>query len=123
MKLNDQLKDFKFKIATDKVIKEQDINGQKVLIYFYPKDDTPGCTLEANEFSTFKKKFLNLNTQILGISKDSIEKHEKFKKKHNLKIELVSDENGEICKLFKVWVEKSMYGKKYMGIERATFLF
>ena len=123
MKLNDRLKDFKFKIATDKVIKEQDINGQKVLIYFYPKDDTPGCTLEANEFSTFKKKFLNLNTQILGISKDSIEKHEKFKKKHNLKIELVSDENGEICKLFKVWVEKSMYGKKYMGIERATFLF
>ncbi len=123
MKPNDYLKDFKFKIATDKFIEEQDLRGQKVLVYFYPKDDTPGCTVEANDFSKFKKKFLNLNTQIFGISKDNIEKHEKFKKKHNLKIELVSDENGEICQLFKVWVEKSMYGKKYMGIERSTFLF
>ena len=80
------------------------------------------CTVEAIDFSKSKKKFEEYNTNIIGISKDSIEKHEKFKNKHSLSIDLASDD-GSICELFDVWKEKSMYGKKYMGIERATFFF
>ena len=122
MKINDKLYDFKFKIDEDKIINSKDLKGQNLIIYFYPKDDTPGCTVEAIEFSKSKSKFSKLNTKIFGISKDSVEKHKKFKTKHSLTIELISD-NVSICEKFGVWVEKSMYGKKYMGIERATFLF
>ena len=100
-----------------------DYKGKWLVTYFYPKDDTPGCTKEAIEFSELKKDFDDLNTVIFGISKDSLEKHEKFKKKHDLLVELISDVSGTICDNFGVWVEKSMYGKKYMGIERSTFLF
>ena len=96
--------------------------GSRVVIYFYPKDDTPGCTVEAIDFSKLKNKFSKLNTKIFGVSKDTIEKHKKFINKHNLTIDLISDD-GSICEKFGVWIEKSMYGKKYMGIERATFLF
>ena len=85
------------------------------MIYFYPKDDTPGCTKEGIEFSELKKDFDDLNTVIFGISKDSLEKHEKFKKKHDLSVELISDVSGTICDNFGVWVEKSMYGKKIYG--------
>ena len=98
------------------------LKGQNLIIYFYPKDDTPGCTVEAIDFSKLKNKFSKLNTKIFGVSKDSIEKHKKFINKHNLTIDLISDD-GSICEKFGVWIEKSMYGKKYMGIERATFLF
>ena len=97
--------------------------GSRVVIYFYPKDDTPGCTTEAIDFTSFKKKFEKLNVSIIGVSKDSILKHSKFIQKHNLKIELAADEDGSLCEMFGVWIEKSMYGKKYMGIERSTFLF
>ncbi len=122
MNINDKLNDFKFKIDENKFIDSKDLKGQNIVIYFYPKDDTPGCTVEAKEFSESKNKFSKLNTKIFGVSKDSIEKHKKFITKHALTIDLISDDTS-VCDKFGVWVEKSMYGKKYMGIERATFLF
>ncbi len=122
MNINDKLNDFKFKIDENKFIDSKDLKGQNIVIYFYPKDDTPGCTVEAKEFSESKNKFSKLNTKIFGVSKDSIEKHKKFITKHSLTIDLISDDTS-VCDKFGVWVEKSMYGKKYMGIERATFLF
>jgi peroxiredoxin Q/BCP len=122
MIISERLNNFKFKVDEDKIINSQDFKGQNLIIYFYPKDDTPGCTVEAIDFSKAKNQFSKLNTKILGVSKDSIDKHKKFITKHSLKIDLISDD-GSICEKFGVWVEKSMYGKKYMGIERATFLF
>lgn len=99
-----------------------DFAGKNVVVYFYPRDDTSGCTKEALGFTENVDAFANLNTVILGISKDSVAKHEKFIAKHDLKIALLSDENGDVCERYGVWKEKSMYGKTYMGIERATFL-
>ena len=122
MNIHDKLNDFKFKIDDDEFINSKDLKGQNLIVYFYPKDDTPGCTVEAIDFSKSKNKFSKLNTKIFGVSKDSTEKHKKFINKHSLTIDLISDD-GTICEKFGVWVEKSMYGKKYMGIERATFLF
>ena len=123
MKIGQKLENIKLIIDDKIVLTEKHLIGKKVIIYFYPKDDTPGCTTEALDFSSFKKKFEALNVSIIGVSKDSIKKHEKFIQKHNLKIDLASDEDGSICEKFGVWTEKSMYGKKYMGIERSTFLF
>lgn len=94
----------------------------KVVLYFYPKDDTPGCTLEAQDFTARKAEFDAAGTTVIGISKDSVTKHEKFCKKHGLSIVLASDEHGSTCEDYGVWVEKSMYGKTYLGIERTTFL-
>ena len=96
--------------------------GKKVVLYFYPKDDTSGCTKEACAFRDSFPDFSNLNAVILGVSKDSIASHQKFKTKYDLPFSLISDETGSLCEAFGVWVEKSMYGKKYMGIERSTFL-
>lgn len=121
LKENTKIKNLKFKVNTSDFLNSQDLLGKKTVIYFYPKDDTPGCTKEAINFSEKINEFSNLNTQIFGVSRDSFEKHEKFKKKYNLKVNLISDE-GEITEYFGVWVEKSMYGKKYMGIERSTFV-
>ena len=105
MKIGQKLKKIKFIIDDKTVLTEKELTGKKVIIYFYPKDDTPGCTTEAIDFTNFKNKFEKLNVMILGISKDSIEKHSKFIKKHNLEIKLVSDEDGKICKMFGGWVE------------------
>ncbi|MEJ6401653.1 thioredoxin-dependent thiol peroxidase [Yoonia sp. 2307UL14-13] len=99
-----------------------DFAGKNVVLYFYPRDDTSGCTKEAIGFSENLQAFDDLNTVILGVSKDSVKKHDKFVSKHDLKVILLSDEEGDVCERYGVWVEKSMYGKKYMGIERATFL-
>ena len=121
LKENTKIKNLKFKVNTSDSLNSQDLLGKKTVVYFYPKDDTPGCTKEAISFSEKINEFANLNTQIFGVSRDSFEKHEKFKKKYNLKVNLISDE-GEITEYFGVWVEKSMYGKKYMGIERSTFV-
>ncbi|MAF68917.1 MAG: thioredoxin-dependent thiol peroxidase [Micavibrio sp.] len=96
--------------------------GQAVILYFYPKDDTPGCTKEACGFNDMLASFKKLDAQIVGVSKDSVAKHDKFKTKYGLNFTLVSDEDGSICEKYGTWVEKSMYGKKYMGIQRATFL-
>ncbi len=99
-----------------------DFKGRNLVLYFYPKDDTPGCTKEAIGFTESKSDFEALNTSILGVSKDTPAKHDKFIAKHDLKIGLGSDESGEMIESYGVWVEKNMYGKKYMGIERATYL-
>jgi peroxiredoxin Q/BCP len=99
-----------------------DLKPKSVVVYFYPKDDTPGCTKEAQAFSELAAAFDSENTVILGISKDSVTKHEKFVKKYDLGVILLSDEAGDVCERYGTWVEKSMYGKTYMGIERSTFL-
>ncbi len=97
--------------------------GKKnVVFYFYPKDDTPGCTIEANDFKANADKFAEADTVVIGISKDSIASHCKFRDKYSLNFALVSDESGDVCNEYGTWVEKSMYGKKYMGIQRDTFL-
>ncbi|MFN4153298.1 MAG: thioredoxin-dependent thiol peroxidase [Paracoccaceae bacterium] len=94
----------------------------KVVLYFYPKDDTPGCTLEAQDFTARAADFAVAGTTVIGISKDSVKAHDKFCRKHGLQIILASDEEGQTCEDYGVWAEKSMYGKTYMGITRATFL-
>ena len=99
-----------------------DLRPQNVVLFFYPRDATPTCTKEAVSFSQSKEDFDELNTVLVGISKDSIKSHEKFIIKNDLKIPLLSDSENEICEAFGVWTEKSMYGKTYMGIERSTFL-
>lgn len=100
----------------------KDFKGQKVALYFYPKDDTSGCTKEAIEFTENINKFKKVGAVVIGVSKDTVAKHDKFKDKHGLKVILGSDEDGKVTNKYGVWVEKSMYGRKYMGIERATFL-
>ena len=99
-----------------------DFKGQKLVLYFYPKDDTPGCTKESCGFNEALQAFKSLNTAIIGVSKDSVAKHDKFKAKYDLNFPLGSDENSGVCERYGVWKEKNMYGKKYMGIERSTFL-
>ena len=98
------------------------LRGQKVVLYFYPKDDTTGCTAEACGFRDSFPKFGKIEAAVIGISKDSVASHDKFKKKYELPFTLASDVDGNVLEAYGVWVEKSMYGRKYMGIERATFL-
>ncbi len=97
-------------------------SGRRVVLYFYPKDDTPGCTIQAQEFSQLKAAFAKLNTVVIGVSRDSVKSHGKFRDKYKLKINLLSDEAEKACQLFDVIKEKNMYGKKVIGIERSTFL-
>ena len=98
------------------------LRPQKVVLYFYPKDDTPGCTLEAQDFTALLADFTAAGASVIGLSKDSVKAHDKFCKKHGLSIVLASDEGGTTCEDYGVWLEKSMYGKTYMGIERTTVL-
>ena len=114
--------DFSCAADGDRQISLADYAGKKLVIYFYPKDDTPGCTTEAIEFTAQAGAFAAANTEIVGVSADSVEKHEKFKTKHNLGVTLLSDPDQKMLQAYGVWVEKNMYGKKYKGIERATFL-
>jgi peroxiredoxin Q/BCP len=113
-----------FKLATDdgESVSLASLKGHPFVLYFYPKDDTSGCTKEAVEFSAAAKKFEKLGVSVLGVSKDSLQSHEKFRKKHKLKIALGSDPDIKTAEAYGVWGEKSLYGRKYMGIERATFL-
>ena len=106
----------------NKIFMFSDLFGKYVVLYFYPRDDTPGCTKEAKDFTELKPEFDKLNTIIIGVSTDTLEAHNKFIFKHNLNLELLSDTNKTLCEFFDVWVEKNMYGKKYMCIERSTFL-
>jgi thioredoxin-dependent peroxiredoxin len=94
----------------------------KVVLFFYPKDDTANCTLEAQDFTALAASFAAANTTVIGISKDSVKSHDKFCKKHSLSVILASDETGHTCEDYGTWTEKSMYGKSYMGIERTTVL-
>ena len=99
-----------------------ELKGKYVVLYFYPKDDTPGCTIEAQDFSKKNAEFEKLEAVVLGVSKDNVASHCKFIDKYKLSVSLLADENGEVCKLFDVIKEKSMFGKKYFGIDRSTFL-
>ena len=99
-----------------------DFKGHKLVLYFYPKDDTSGCTREAQDFTALAPEFEKAGAWILGVSKDDVASHAKFAKKYDLKVKLASDLDGSACEAFGVWGEKSLYGRRYMGIERATFL-
>jgi len=108
--------------AESDTVKVGDFKGQKLVLYFYPKDDTSGCTREAQDFTALAEEFEKAGTFVVGVSKDSPSSHTKFTDKYGLKVRLLSDSEGAACEAFGTWVEKSMYGRKYMGIERATFL-
>lgn len=120
--IGDKAPDFTLPGDAGKTITLSALKGKKVVVYFYPKDDTPGCTKEAIAFTQHKAAFEAANTVIIGVSKDTVAKHDKFIAKHDLAIDLASDEDGAMIEDYGVWVEKNMYGKKYMGIERATYL-
>jgi peroxiredoxin Q/BCP len=114
--------DFKLPSDTGETVALKDFRGKKVILYFYPKDDTPGCTVEARNFRDEYESLRKKGAVVLGVSKDSVASHVKFKKKYELPFPLLSDVDGAVCEKYGVWKEKSMYGKKYMGIERTTFL-
>lgn len=99
-----------------------DFRDRKVVLYFYPKDDTSGCTREALDFTALAGAFETAGTVVLGVSREPVARHERFIAKHGLGITLLADEEGEVCRRYGTWVEKSMYGRRYMGIERTTFL-
>ena len=122
IRIGDKAPEFLVEISQDKKVSLGDLKGKYVVLYFYPKDDTPGCTLEAIDFNELLNEFNTLNTVVLGISRDDLKSHGKFKDKYNLKFNLGSDIDGQTCSKYSVWVEKSMFGKKYMGVNRATFL-
>ena len=115
-------KNFKLLGTSNKLFELNKIKSKYTVLYFYPKDDTPGCTLETKDFNSFYNKFIKLNCEIYGISKDTIESHLKFKKKYKVKFELLSDENKIAIKEFKVWGKKKFMGKEFMGLIRSTFL-
>jgi peroxiredoxin Q/BCP len=117
-----KLKDLKLQMTGGEKFHLSDLKGHKLVLYFYPKDATPGCTQEGHDFSELKKEFKKFKTLVFGISRDSIESHEKFKLKQNYSIDLLSDVDSKACEMFDVIKEKNMYGKKRMGIERSTFV-
>ncbi len=114
--------DFSLPATGDKTVRLKDLRGKNVVIYFYPKDSTPGCTTEGRDFSENQRKFSRANTIILGISRDSVKSHENFKLKQEFPFDLLSDADEKACKIFDVIKEKNMYGRKVLGIERSTFL-
>ena len=120
--INDIIKPIALPATSEKTLNIEDFKGRNLVIYFYPKDSTPGCTTESQDFTENYAAFQKANTDIIGVSRDSIKSHEKFKAKYAMPFELVSDEEEALCQYFDVIKEKNMYGKKYMGIERSTFL-
>tara|TARA_Y100000022_G_C13107483_1_gene309706 strand:+ start:206 stop:658 length:453 start_codon:yes stop_codon:yes gene_type:complete len=122
MKIGTKIKNFKAPMTGNDDFVLKNYIGKNIIIYFYPRDNTPGCTSEGEDFRDNYKSFVKKNTVIFGVSRDTVQSHENFKKKFNFPFELISDTEETICNLFKVIKEKSMYGKKYMGIERSTFL-
>ncbi len=114
---------FNLESTSGKVVSLEDYKGKNLVLYFYPKDNTPGCTVEAQDFASNYEKFKELNTEVLGISKDSIKSHNKFKEKFSLPFELLSDEEREVHGEFDVLKEKNMFGKKAIGTVRSTFIF
>jgi|TARA_B100001741_G_C16468171_1_gene558599 peroxiredoxin Q/BCP len=113
---------FKMPIDDENFVTLDSFPDNNIILYFYPKDDTPGCTREAIDFTSHINAFNECKTKIIGVSADSISKHKKFIEKHKLEVILASDEDKKVCEDYGVWIEKSMYGKKFMGIERATIL-
>lgn len=122
MDIGDQVGSIAYPRADGATGKLSDFSGKSLVVYFYPKDDTPGCTTEAKDFTALADGFAKIGAHVIGVSKDTAAKHEKFREKHALTVDLVADIDGALCERFGVWVEKSLYGRAYMGIERATFL-
>lgn len=120
--LNRVVADFTAEATGGKKIRLKDLRGKNVVLYFYPKDNTPGCTQEGQDFRDLHDKFKRQKTVILGVSKDSIASHERFRDKQGFPFDLLSDPDEKLCQKFDVIKEKSMYGKKYLGVERSTFL-
>lgn len=120
--INDPAPSFSLPSTSGKDISPKDLKGTNYILYFYPKDSTPGCTIEANNFTNNYDDFKKYNTLIFGISKDSIKSHLNFIDKQKITFELIADVECNLCKKFDIWKEKSMFGKNYMGIERSTFL-
>ena len=121
-RMNRVVADFSANATRDKSIRLKDLRGQNVVLYFYPKDSTPGCTTEGRDFAALHTKFRRQKTLILGVSRDSIASHEKFRAKQEFPFDLISDTDEKLCKAFDVIHEKSLYGRKFMGIVRSTFL-
>ena len=122
LQIGDAAPDFTLPTDGKGEVRLSQLMGQKVVLYFYPKDDTPGCTKESCEFNANLTALNKMNVQVIGISKCSVKKHDKFKAKYSLNFPLMSDEHGTVCEDYGVWGEKSMFGKSYMGITRSTFL-
>ena len=122
VKIGKKVKNFTRPATGNKDISLKDLAGKKVVLYFYPKDSTPGCTTEGQDFRDAKAKFSRQNAVILGVSRDSMKRHENFKTKQNFNFGLLSDEDESLCKQFDVIKLKKLYGKEYMGIDRSTFL-
>ena len=117
-----QAPDFELQSDADETVRLSDLRGKPVVLYFYPKDDTPGCTAQACALRDGMEALASSNTIVIGVSKDSVGSHQKFKQKYNLNFILASDENTGVSEKYGVWTEKNMYGRTYMGIERSTFL-
>jgi peroxiredoxin Q/BCP len=122
MQAGDQFPDFTLPRDGEGTMSLADFKGQKLVLFLYPKDDTPGCTLESIDFTARSDDFVEAGAIVVGLSKDSVASHDKFISKHNLGMPLLSDETGALLKTLGCWVEKNMYGRTYMGIERTTFL-
>ena len=123
LKVGDKIQSFKLAADDNSEIDLSNYLGKKnIILYFYPKDDTPGCTQEAKDFTSLHDQFIAKDAIILGVSKDGVKSHEKFKNKYEIPYNLLADTELELCKYFNVYVQKSMFGKKYMGLERATYL-
>jgi peroxiredoxin Q/BCP len=120
--MNRVVADFTADATRDKKIRLKDLRGQNVVLYFYPKDSTPGCTTEGRDFAALHARFRRQKTIILGVSRDGLASHEKFRAKQGFPFDLISDPDEKLCKKFDVIQEKSLYGRKFMGIERSTFL-
>ncbi len=121
-KIGKKVTDIKLAATSNQTLQLFDFRGKKIVLYFYPKDSTPGCTLEGQDFRDNKRKFSARNTIVLGVSRDSVKSHENFKSKQSFSFDLLSDPDEKLCKQFDVIKEKNMYGRKVMGIERSTFL-
>ena len=122
LKNNSKAPNFKLPSTNKSNYQLKDSLGKYVVIYFYPKDDTPGCTVETNDFNKLLSKFKKLNCEIFGISKDNLKSHDKFREKFKVKFDLLSDEETKVLKKYKVWGKKKFMGREYMGISRCTFL-
>ena len=122
VKIGEKVPEFSLPSTGNKTVELSELKGKNIIIYFYPKDATPGCTIEGQNFRDNIRKFSLLNTVVLGVSRDKISLHEKFKKNQKFPFDLLSDEDEKLCKIFNVMKEKNMYGRKFFGIERSTFL-
>lgn len=122
VQLNEPIPAFSAAATSETTVTQEDFKGKLTVLYFYPKDNTPGCTTQGQDFRDRYSQFKALNCEIIGVSRDSLRSHENFRKKHDFPFELISDEDESLCKLFDVIKLKKLYGREYMGIERSTFL-